>query len=188
MEASPDFTGRDPLLERAYRSAYRAHHGPERRGSTNIDHPVAVAKLLSEAGFGDDVVAAALLHDVVEDTTRGLDGIEDEFGIEVRLLVDAMTEDDSIEDYAERKAEHRSRVLSAGPTPAAIYAADKVARVQRMLETGEVPAAHRLQHYRDTLELFARLRPELPFLEQLARDLPLLEQRAAESGRDPAVS
>lgn len=175
MATAPDFiTGRE-LPERAFEYAFGAHHGPAREGDTDIDHPVAVARLLDSAGFGDEVVAAALLHDVVEDTSRGLGGIEDEFGAEVRGLVEAMTEDDSIDDYGERKAEHRERVLAAGSAPASIYAADKLARV-RAFAAGSVPVpSHRLDHYWDTLELFAGRRPELPFLSELAAELPQLE-------------
>ena len=171
----PDFIAGRELPARAYEFALRAHHGPARRGDTDIDHPVSVARLLDGAGFGDEVVAAALLHDVVEDTARGLSELEDEFGPEVRGLVEAMTEDAEIGDYEERKAEHRKRVLSSGAGPASIYAADKLARVRAYSESGDPVPAHRLDHYWDTLELFASRRPELPFLSELAAELPDLE-------------
>lgn len=174
--SAPDFIAGRELPERAYEFAYGAHHGPDRQGDTDIEHPTAVAQLLDRAGFGDEVVAAAFLHDVVEDTDRGLDGIEAEFGPEVRGLVEAMTEDDSIEDYEERKAEHRERVLSAGAAPASIYAADKLARARAYRESGEPVAPRRLDHYWDTLQLFASRRPELPFLGELAEELPELEE------------
>lgn len=175
MPATPDFIAGREVPSRAFEFALRAHHGPDRQGDTNIDHPVAVARLLDGAGFGDEVVAAALLHDVVEDTARGLDGIEAEFGAEVRGLVEAMTEDASIEGYAERKAEHRVRVLSAGAGPASIYAADKLARVRAYRASESPVASYRLDHYWDSLELFAGRRPELPFLSELAAELPELE-------------
>ena len=178
--SAPDFIAGRELPERAYEFAYRAHHGPDRKGDTNIDHPTAVAELLNRAGFGDEVVAAAFLHDVVEDTDRGIDGIEAEFGPEVRGLVEAMTEDDSIDDYEARKAEHRERVLAAGAAPASIYAADKLARARAYRRAGEPVAPQRLDHYWDTLQLFASRRPELPFLGELAEELPELEE--AEEG------
>ncbi len=128
------------------------------------------------------MVAAALLHDVVEDTARGLSGIESEFGTEVRGLVEAMTEDEGIDDYELRKAEHRRRVLEAGAAPASIYAADKLARVRAFRESGERIAPHRLDHYWDTLELFASRRPELPFLGELAAELPDLEADEDDEG------
>lgn len=184
MASAPDFIAGRELPERAFGYAFGAHHGPAREGSTNIDHPVAVARLLDGAGFGEEVVAAALLHDVVEDTSRGLDGIESDFGPEVRGLVEAMTEDDSIEDYEARKAEHRKRVLAAGSAPASIYAADKLARVRTYRDAGEPVASHRLDHYWDTLQLFAGRRPELPFLGELAAELPALEP-ADDDGAEP---
>jgi len=182
VASAPDFIAGRDLPERAYEFALRAHHGPARRGDTDIDHPVAVAGLLDRAGFGDEVVAAALLHDVVEDTANGLSDLESEFGSEVRELVEAMTEDEAIGDYDERKDEHRRRVLAAGAGPASIYAADKLARVRAYRESGEPVAPQRLDHYWDTLELFASRRPELPFLTELAEELPGIEPAAEEPG------
>lgn len=175
MAEQPEFIAGRDLVGRAYEHAFHAHHGPAREGDTDIDHPVAVAQLLDAAGFGDEVVAAAFLHDVVEDTSEGLDEIGRDFGDEVRALVEAMTEDASIDSYDDRKAEHRQRVLGAGAAPASIYAADKLARVRAYRASGEPVEEHRLDHYWDTLELFARRRPELPFLSELAAELPELE-------------
>lgn len=186
MAEAPDFIAGRDLPARAYEFALRAHHGPASGGSTEIGHPVAVARLLDGAGFGDEVVAAAMLHDVVEDTGRGLNGIEAEFGEEVRSMVAVMTEDETIADYGDRKAEHRERVLAAGSGPASIYAADKLARVRSYRESGEPVAMRRLEHYWDTLELYLSRRPELPFLEELARELPELEPEEEEEGGGPA--
>src|SRR5919199_708229 len=68
MNEVPEFAAASPLLSSAYCFAREAHHGPRRTGDTDLDHPVAVARLLYDAGFAEDVVAAALLHDVVEDS------------------------------------------------------------------------------------------------------------------------
>lgn len=176
MTEAPDFIAGRGLVSRAYEAALQAHHGPEREGDTDIEHPTAVARLLDGAGFGEEVVAAAFLHDVVEDTERGLGQIEADFGPEVRGLVEAMTENEEIEDYEDRKAEHRERVVEAGAGPASIYAADKLARVRAHLASGEPVPPHRLEHYWDTLELFAGRRPELPFLAELAAEMPQLVQ------------
>ncbi len=176
MTEAPDFIAGRELVARAYEVACRAHHGPEREGDTDIEHPTAVARLLDGAGFGDEIVAAAFLHDVVEDTDRGLDQIEEDFGPDVCELVKAMTENEGIEDYEDRKAEHRERVLNAGAGPASIYAADKLARVRGYLASGEAVEPRRLEHYWDTLELFAGKRPELPFLSELATEMPQLVQ------------
>lgn len=180
MAQPPDFVAGRDLLGRAYAHAYEAHHGPARDGDTDIDHPAAVARLLDGAGFGEEVVAAAFLHDVVEDTTEDLERIRRDFGEEVCGLVQVMTEDESIENYEERKAEHRQRVIEAGAAPASIYAADKLARVRAYAASGDDVGDERLDHYWDTLQLFAGRRPELPFLSELAAELPQLEPEGDE--------
>ena len=175
MTEPPAFVAGRDLVGRAYAHALHAHHGPAREAETDIEHPTVVARLLDAAGFGDEAVAAAFLHDVVEDTSEELERIRAEFGEEVCELVQAMTEDESITDYGERKAEHRERVLSAGAAAASIYAADKLARVRGYVASGQPVDDQRLDHYWDTLRLFTGRRPELPFLSELAAELPLLE-------------
>lgn len=160
--------------------AFGAHHGPARNGDTDIEHPIAVADLLDRAGFGEEVVAAAFLHDVVEDTEKAIGEIGERFGAPVCRLVEAMTEDERIKPYEARKAEHRERVLAASRESAAIYAADKLARVRAMREAGEPVDPKRLAHYRSTLELFMARRPDLPLLDLLAAELPAVE--AANAG------
>jgi (p)ppGpp synthase/HD superfamily hydrolase len=172
--AVPEFVRGSALLETAFEFADRSHHGPARTGDTDISHPVAVARLLSDADFDEDVVAAALLHDVVEDTSHVQGDILDRFRERVAGLVEVMTEDDSIEPYGERKAEHRTRVLEAGRIPASIYLADKLARIRAYRGRGQPVAAARLEHYRRTLDMFGRSGLELPFLEQIGAELPYL--------------
>jgi (p)ppGpp synthase/HD superfamily hydrolase len=157
------------LLRDAYELARSAHHGPARRGETDIEHPLAVAELLHENGFDEQVVAAALLHDVVEDTALDLASIGQRFGPEISRMVAEMTEDPSIEPYEERKAEHRSRV-SRDRRAAAIYAADKLAKARGMKSADEVPS-EQLEHYRETLRLLCETHPDLPFLGQLRAEL-----------------
>lgn len=166
---------RSDLLRRAYEYALAAHGGPASRGSTDIAHPVMVAEILADAGFAEEVVAAALLHDVVEDTEREGDELFSAFPERVAELVEVMTEDDSIPEYHDRKAEHRSRVLGSGETPASVYLADKLARVRRFAEAGSAVDPDRLDHYRQTVEAFGEQRPDLPFLGELRAELPKLE-------------
>ncbi|HKJ35309.1 MAG TPA: HD domain-containing protein [Solirubrobacterales bacterium] len=170
----PEMTETSPLVARAYSYARAAHEGPASRGETRISHPVAVARILAAAGSDEEVVAAALLHDVVEDTAHGRDDIFERFPDRVGDLVDVMTEDASISDYAERKAEHRRRVLDAGEVPAAIYLADKLARVRRYAADDEPVAPARLEHYQRTVAQFGTEDPRLPFLDELMAELPAL--------------
>jgi guanosine-3',5'-bis(diphosphate) 3'-pyrophosphohydrolase len=174
----PQMAGTSSLVARAYEYAKAAHEGPASRGDTRISHPVAVARILAAQGCGEEVVAAALLHDVVEDTVHERDDVFASFPVGVGELVAVMTEDESIDDYAERKAEHRRRVLDAGRIPASIYLADKLARVRRYAADGEPVAPERLEHYRHTLEQFGSEDPALPFLEELSSELPALEAEA----------
>ena len=177
-EQRPAFISGSDLLGRAYEYARAAHEGPASFGGTEIAHPVAVAEILSGAGFDEEVVAAALLHDVLEDTLHEGAELSARFPPAVGELVEVMTEDPSIGDYPERKAEHRERVLAAGRLPASIYLADKLARVRRYRADEQPVAPARLEHYRDTVELFSDAGQDLPFLAELREELPRL--RAAE--------
>jgi GTP pyrophosphokinase len=80
------------LIERAYLYAKAAHKGQKRRsGDEYITHPVAVGRILLEMGMSAEMVAAAMLHDVAEDTKVTLPDIEKEFGPEIRFLVEAVS-------------------------------------------------------------------------------------------------
>ncbi len=79
-------------IRRAFLFAHRAHKDQRRlSGEPYIIHPVAVARSLAEMGLDTATIAAALLHDVVEDTSFGEDSIRREFGEEVNMLVRAVT-------------------------------------------------------------------------------------------------
>ena len=80
------------IILKAFRIAYKAHDGQFRAsGEPYIIHPIAVADLLQEIGASPSVIAAGLLHDVVEDTGIPLEDIEKEFGLEVKVLVEGVT-------------------------------------------------------------------------------------------------
>ena len=175
MDRAPDFIAGRELPERAWELAAAAYEGPGVEEGATIGHPLAVAALVDAGGFADDAVAAALLHDVVEDTPMSPDEVAERLGPEIGAWVGALSEDPAIADYHERKAEHRARVLEAGSVPASIYLADKLARTRAMLSAGGEIDPDRLEHYRTTFELYATRRPELPFLSELAAELPRLE-------------
>ena len=86
------------LVARAYAFAAKAHFGQQRlSGEDYVQHPVAVAKILSEMEGDAPTLAAALLHDVVEDTNIKLEQIRAEFGLEIAKLVDGVTKLSRIE-------------------------------------------------------------------------------------------
>lgn len=175
------------LLAEADALASEAHADQVRSysGRPYVDHPRAVADLLREAGFGDDVLAAALLHDVVEVTPTGADQIRERFGDGVADLVGALTEDPSIQPYERRKDAHRDQVISAGPEAIAVYAADKLSNVRdlrRLYEAeGEAVAGRlnaplelRIALWRRDVEGLSPLRPRPPFVAELSRELEAL--------------
>ncbi len=171
MADAPEFAQGTPVLAEAYEFARSAH---EREGNTEVAHPVAVAELLSERGFEDEVVAAAILHDVVEDTSVDIDEIARLFGDRIAALVAVMTEDEAITGYRQRKAEHRARVARDGADAAAIYAADKLAKVQKANREGVRLRPRKLGHYQATLTELRGAHPELRFLDELAGELGVL--------------
>jgi (p)ppGpp synthase/HD superfamily hydrolase len=177
--------------------ARRAHAGQVRNGSGGmryIDHPVAVATLLAEHGYGDEVIAAALLHDVVEDSETTVPELRERFGDTIAGLVDALSDDEAITDYRARKDEHRARVLAAGGDALAIYGADKLTNVgtlrgayarqgEAVAEEFKVPLDLKCAIWRADLAMLREQQPSLPFLDRLAAELDLLgAERAAATG------
>jgi (p)ppGpp synthase/HD superfamily hydrolase len=185
------------LIREALDTADRAHAGQTRSGSGGmayIHHPVAVAELLAENGYGERVVAAALLHDVVEDSDATVEDLAARFGQPIADLVEALSDDESIESFRERKAEHRRRVQAAGADALAIYGADKLSNIRvlrrALAEEGEAageefeaPLTVKEEVWTDDLAMLRRAAPRLPFVDDLALELAkLAEARARPSG------
>jgi len=124
---------RSALVRGALSVARRAHAGQFRQTGCDeipfIEHSLAVGELLAEQCYPDEVLAAGILHDVAEHAEVDPDSLRGRFGDDVADLVQALTEDATIDDYEERKEEHRERVAAAGPQAQAIFAADKAANV-----------------------------------------------------------
>lgn len=176
---------RSDLVREALATAQRAHAGQLRRGSDGrpfIDHPVAVAELLCGEHQGDEVIAAALLHDVVEKSETELDSVRERFGEVVAGLVGTMTEDESIPSYEDRKEEHRRRVADSEPAARAIFAADKLTNVTMLREAyaliGEgvsdelaVPLDLKMYIWEADLEMLFDEAPQLRLTNELADQL-----------------
>jgi (p)ppGpp synthase/HD superfamily hydrolase len=191
------------LIGKALEMAERAHAGQTRNGSGGmayIHHPVAVAELLAEHGFDESTVAAALLHDVVEDSEASVDDIDTRFGRRVADLVAALTEDESIEPFERRKEAHRRHAAGVGGDALAIYAADKLSNIRvlrRALvsegesagEEFEAPLDVKERVWADDLKMLRREAPGLPFVDELAAELTKLrETRATSAGPAPPRS
>ncbi|HEY7949279.1 MAG TPA: HD domain-containing protein [Solirubrobacterales bacterium] len=176
---------RSDLVRDAMELARQAHAGQLRRGSDGrpyIEHPVAVAELLLEHRYRDEVVAAALLHDVVEKSETGAVEVRERFGDTVGDLVEALTEDETIPAYEERKDEHRWRVAKTGPEALAIFAADKLTNVMMLREayalidesvSEELAVSLDLKIYvwEADLEMLFDEAPDMEFTDQLADEM-----------------
>jgi (p)ppGpp synthase/HD superfamily hydrolase len=170
-----------PVVERALRIASTAHHHQRRKGGDvpYFAHSAAVALILARFGFADEgLLAAALLHDVVEDTDVSLDQLAEQFPVEVIEAVAALSEtkNDSggrLRPWEDRKAEHLEHIARAPWYARAIALADKLHNMETLrcdLAAGAVslsafraPPDRLLWYYRSMIEAAAqedvRLRP-----------------------------
>jgi (p)ppGpp synthase/HD superfamily hydrolase len=188
---------RSALVAEALGKAREAHAGQVRNGSGGmpyIEHPQAVAALLAEHGFADEVLAAALLHDVVEDSETTVEELRRQFGEPVAGLVAALSDDESIDDYSERKREHRERVRRFDGDALAIYGADKLTNsstLHRALaregdavaDEFKVPLELKLEVWEGDAAMLRDEAPGLAFLDEL--DAALSRLRADLEAADP---
>jgi GTP diphosphokinase / guanosine-3',5'-bis(diphosphate) 3'-diphosphatase len=176
------------LAVSALRFARRVHLGQYRKqtGEQFVEHPIAVAQLLSDSGYDGALIAAAYLHDVVEKTDVELDEIRERFGPGVASLVACLSEDPKIDSYAERKRALRRGILASGGDPVVIYAADRVANMRDWLKvTPEKRSAcgerlgttldERLELWTEDVEELHDLDPQTPFLSEIQADLSTLK-------------
>src|SRR4051794_22761379 len=149
------------LLRAAGELAARAHAGQERAdGTPLVEHPREVAALLAEQGADEELQAAALLHDTIEEGGTTEEELAAEFGPRVASLVAAVSEDESIEPYERRKAALRDSTAAAGADALALTAADKISKVAELRravaegrDPGGTPVERRVPHYRASLDL-----------------------------------
>ncbi len=191
---------RSPLVRNALEQARADHAGQVRNGSGGMpyfEHPVRVAALLDEHGYGEEVLAAALLHDVVEDSGTSLDEIREEFGEGVAGMVGALTDDEALDSYRERKAEHRERVAAADGEALAIYGSDKLTNVKALRaayegegdavrEEFKVPIELKTEIWEADRDLLREKAPELPFLDELDAELSRFRARLEAPAPPPA--
>ena len=192
-ERTPEFLAGSGLARAAYEFAREAHEGQERKGdgAPYINHPVELARLLHAAGHDDDeILAAAFLHDTVEDTDTSLEEIEDAFGAGVHQIVEAMTEDKDIEPYERRKEHHRDQVEAGGERAVLVYAADKVANLRDMralyANVGEGAASRfkapldvRIRLWRGDVKMIDRVVPGHELGAQLRSELDAFDAERA---------
>ncbi|MBW8871088.1 MAG: bifunctional (p)ppGpp synthetase/guanosine-3',5'-bis(diphosphate) 3'-pyrophosphohydrolase [Leifsonia sp.] len=146
------------LIERAYSVAERANRGQKRRsGEPYITHPVAVAQIIADLGIGAKTIAAALLHDTVEDTEYTLDELRDQFGDEIAMLVDGVTKLDKVKYGDSAQAETVRKMIVAMSKDIRVLIIKLADRLHNARTWGFVPAASATRKATETLEIYAPL-------------------------------
>ncbi len=122
-------------VEKAILFATKAHEGQIRKGSSipYIWHPLAVGRLLSDHGCTEEVVAAGILHDLLEDTATTGEQIEERFGDRVARIVEGCSEPDKGLPWEERKRHTLERLGSAPRDVRMVTAADKIDNLRSIL-------------------------------------------------------
>ena len=148
------------LLTRAFSFAASAHAGQQRRsGEEFINHPFGVAKILAELQLDEQTIAAALLHDVVEDTDQDLKAVKDEFGDEIAELVDGVTKLTRIQfqsrEHAE--AENYRKLIVAMAQDVRVILIKLADRLHNLRTIEYLGKQKQVQKAREALEIYAPL-------------------------------
>ena len=155
------------MIKKAYDLANTAHKGVCRRsGEPYICHPLAVARLVLDLGMDSESIAAALLHDVVEDTPTTLDDLKAAFGEEVALLVDGVTKLTKIQfsNIEELQAENLRKMLLAMSRDVRVMIIKLCDRLHNMRTGDAWPEQKRRDKARETMEVYAPIANRLGIL------------------------
>ena len=130
-DREPYITGGNmDIIEKAYNFAFNAHLGQVRKytGDAYIQHPLAVSEIVNSVHGSAEMIAAALLHDVVEDTDVSIKNIAEQFGAFVAILVENLTDISKPEDGKRkvRKAKDLLHTSQALPDAKTIKLADLI--------------------------------------------------------------
>jgi guanosine-3',5'-bis(diphosphate) 3'-pyrophosphohydrolase len=159
VEAYKPEVDRD-LLRRAFSFAANSHEGQQRRsGEEFVNHPFGVAKILTELHLDEQTIAAALLHDVVEDTDADLKAVADEFGDEIARLVDGVTKLTRIQfqsrEHAE--AENYRKLIVAMAQDVRVILIKLADRLHNLRTIEYLGKQKQVQKAREALEIYAPL-------------------------------
>ncbi|MDA3145908.1 bifunctional (p)ppGpp synthetase/guanosine-3',5'-bis(diphosphate) 3'-pyrophosphohydrolase [Leucobacter sp. UCMA 4100] len=146
------------LIERAYEVAERWHRDQVRRsGEPYITHPVAVAQILAELGVAPVAIAAALLHDTVEDTDYSLETLTEDFGEEIAMLVDGVTKLDKVKYGDSAQAETVRKMIIAMSKDIRVLVIKLADRLHNARTWGFVNPDSAKRKAAETLEIYAPL-------------------------------
>src|SRR2546425_809586 len=152
------------LVRRAYAYAAEAHEGQKRvSGEPYITHPAAVAMLVAELGMDPATVAAALLHDVPEDTAKTVEDVRREFGEEIGRLVDGVTKLSRLSGQSrdEHQAENIRKMLLAMADDLRVVVVKLCDRLHNMRTLAPLPPEKQKRIARQTMDIYAPLAQEL---------------------------
>ena len=150
----------EDLIRRAFRVSYWAHRNDRRAsGELYVSHPLEVASIVArDIAFDDDSVAAALLHDVVEDTELSLDFIREEFGETLADIIDGLTKISGV--FASRElgqAENVRKLMLSMATDIRVILVKFADRLHNMRTLEALPKHKQLKIASETLDLYAPL-------------------------------
>ena len=156
------------VVDRAFVLADKAHSGQKRAsGEPYIIHPIAVATIIAQMHLDTESIAAALLHDVVEDTEFSGKDIEELFGKQVKDLVDGVTKLDKLRfhDYREAQAENFRKMILAMTRDIRVILIKLADRTHNMRTIGNLRPDKRKRIARETLDVFAPIANRLGISE-----------------------
>ena len=155
-------------INRAYQAAAEAHRSQLRNsGESYINHPLAVARIVADIGLDEISVAAALLHDAVEDTEITLAEVNSEFGAEVAAIVDGVTKLERIQ-FDSREAQQAAtmrKMLVAMARDLRVLVIKLADRLHNMRTLAAMPADKQQRIAQETLDIYAPLAHRLGMQE-----------------------
>ena len=153
------YTGDDrDMLLRAYDFAREAHRNQKRAsGEPYFIHPCAVAEILVDLGLDAETIAAALLHDVIEDTSATEDTVRENFGEEVLSLVEGVTKLDKIvfKSQEEEEAENFRKIFIAMAKDIRVIIIKLADRLHNMRSLNFLSKERQQKMARETLDIYA---------------------------------
>ena len=148
------------LVNRAYEVARVAHTNQMRSsGEAYINHPIAVARIVADIGLDEVSLAAALLHDAVEDTEITLEDVQRNFGDEVAMLVDGVTKLERLQ-FDSREAQQAAtmrKMLVAMAKDMRVLVIKLADRLHNMRTLAGVPLEKQQRTAQETLDIYAPL-------------------------------
>ncbi len=191
LEASGHLMPRNPfpenaLLTKAFETAAHFHRGQKREGGMPyITHPMAVAKILKDAGYRDEVVAAGLLHDVLEDTGCEREKMERAVGKEITGIVLQITDRDKTAEWTARKSAYIHHLKESSAEALAVSCADKTHNLICLAEGTRAAGdgftknfsgdfGEKIENYRNIYEVIAARDPSCRLLPAYRQHLEVL--------------